>query len=89
MPVLYPSRNNRLCVEIRCANEAVIRLRHTSLTTDDMLVSVQGSNSFIELVLNSGFYQIQSSLSSYSITTFQIKKRKKGYMRLISAVYSP
>ena len=43
---------------------------------------------FIKLGLKSGFHQLESSLSSYFITSFQIKKRKKRYKRLIFEIYS-
>ena len=36
----------------------------------------QGCNSFIKLDLKSGFSQLESSLASHSITTFQVKKEK-------------
>ena len=49
----------------------------------------QGSTSFTKLDLKSGFHQLESSLVSHSITTFQIKKRKKHYKRLNFWVYSP
>ena len=37
----------------------------------------QGSTSFMKLGLRSGFDHLESSIASHSITTFQIKKRKK------------
>ena len=61
---------------MRCANKAVIHLRHSSYTTDEILISVQDSISFGKFGLKGGFYQLESSLASHFITIFQIKKRE-------------
>ena len=50
---------------------------------------IQGSTSFIKLCLKSGFHQLESPLASHSVTTFQIKKRKKRYKIFVFGVYSP
>ena len=62
---------------MRCVNKDVIRLRHPSPTTDDILISVLITTSFCKFGLKGGFYQLESSLTSHSFTTFQIKRRKK------------
>ena len=90
LPVIVPKGNDiRLCIEIRCAIKAVIRVKHPSPTINDIFRSVQDPASFTKLGLKSGFHQPESLLASHSVTIISNWKRKKRYKTLIPAIYSP
>ena len=51
----------RICVDMRQANQAVIRERYPIPTVDELLVDLNGSRYFSKLDLKMGFHQIQLS----------------------------
>ena len=90
MSVIVPKGNDiRLCVEIRSAIKAVIRVKHPSLTIDDILISLQAYTSFSKLGLKSELHQLESSLAFHSITIFQTEKRKYVIRHLLLGYILP
>ncbi|XP_063918115.1 uncharacterized protein K02A2.6-like [Zophobas morio] len=72
-PVVCTTKKNeelRMCVDMRAANEAIIRERHPIPTIHDLILSVNGSKWFSEIDLKSAFHQIELEESSREITTF-------------------
>ena len=65
-----PSGDIRLCVDMRRANEAIIRERLPIPTVDEVLESLNGSTVFYQLDLRWGFYQIELEPNSRDITAF-------------------
>ena len=72
--VTPPKRNNpdeiRICVDMRNANKAICRERHTCPTIDDLIHRLNGATVFSKLDLNKGYHQIELNDASRYITTF-------------------
>ena len=56
-----PNGDVRLCVDMRCANKAIIRERHAIPTTDKVLEDMQEGSVFSKLDLKWGYHQIELS----------------------------
>ena len=72
----------RLCVDMRCANEAIIRERLPIPTIDEVLEELNGSTVFSKLDLRCGFHQIELHEDSRDITTFITHEGLFRYKRL-------
>ena len=90
-PILtVPKRNGEIhiCVDMRAANDAVIRERHPIPTVDEVLHNLNGSTVFSRLDLKWGFHQVELSESSRSITTFVTHAGLYRYKRLFFGISS-
>ena len=67
---LKPSGDTRLCVDMRRANEAIVRERLPIPTVDEVLESFNGSTVFTKLDLLWGFHHIELEPNSRDITAF-------------------
>lgn len=65
-----PSGEIRLCVDMRRANEAIIRERLPIPTVDEVLEELNGSTVFSKLDLRHGFHQVEMHAEPRDITTF-------------------
>ena len=83
-----PSGDIRLCVDMRKANEAIVRERHPISTIDDILYQLNGSKVFSKLDLKWGFHQIELEQQSSVITTFITHKGLYRYRRLMFGIIS-
>ena len=83
-----PSGDIRLCVDIRRANQAIVRERHPIPTVDDVLYQLNGSTVFSKLDLRWGFHQIELKEQSRKITTFITHKGLFRFKRLMFVVSS-
>ena len=72
----------RLCVDMRRANEAIIRERLPIPTIDEVLESLNGSAVFSKLDLRWGFHQIELEADSRDITAFATHDGIFRYKRL-------
>ncbi|KAK9711411.1 hypothetical protein QE152_g25478 [Popillia japonica] len=72
--VVVPKPNNtnaiRMCVDMRCANMAIKRVRHLTPTIDDIIVALNGSKFFSKLDLKDGYHQLVLDKQSRGITSF-------------------
>ena len=59
-----------LCVDMRRANEAIIRERYQIPTVDELLLNLNQSTVFRKLNLKWGYHQLELHRDSRSITTF-------------------
>ena len=59
----------RLCIDMRRANEAIIRGRHLIPTVDEVLQSMNGSTVFSKMDLKWGYHQLKLSSESRDITS--------------------
>ena len=65
-----PSGEIRLCVDMRRANEAIIRERLPIPTVDEVLEELNGSTVFSKRDLRHGFHQVELHTDSRDITIF-------------------
>ena len=72
----------RLCVDMRAANEAIMRERHNTPTIDELIAELNGSKIFSKMDLKAGYHQIEISPESRYITTFATHVGLKRYKRL-------
>ena len=77
-----PDGDIRLCVDMRRANEAIIRERHPIPTVDEVLHNLNGRMVFSKLDLRYGYHQIELEEDSRYITTFLTYKGFYQYKRL-------
>ena len=84
--VCFPKPNNpdqiRLCIDMRIPNKAILRERHPSPTTDDLIEKLNGAAYFSKLDLSSGYHQLELDEESRDITTFATHEGLKRYKRL-------
>ena len=78
----------RLCIDMRRANEAILRERHPIPTVDEILQSLNGSKVFSKLDLRWGYHQLELTDDSRGITTFVTHCGLFRYKRLLFGVNS-
>lgn len=78
----------RLCIDMRRANEAIIRTRSPIPTVDELLQNMNGSKIFSKLDLKWGYHQLELTIESRGITTFATHKGLYRYKRLLFGVSS-
>lgn len=86
--VSKPDGDIRVCVDMRQANEAIVRERHPIPTVDEILYELNGSKVFSKLDLKWGFHQIGLEPESRYITTFATHLGIFQYKRLFFGVSS-
>ena len=85
--VTVPKKNDtRLCVDMRQANEAVIRERRLKPTVDEVLQELNQSAVFSKLDVKWAFHQIELKEESRGITTFATHQGLYRYKRLMFGV---
>jgi len=83
-----PDGDIRLCIDMRRANEAIIRGRYPIPTVDELLHNMNGSKVFSKLDLKWGYHQLELNPESRQITTFVTHKGLYRYKRLLFGVSS-
>ena len=78
----------RICVDMRRANEAIVRERHPIPTIEEVLYDLNGSTVFSKLDLKWGFHQIELEAESREITTFVTHRGLFRYKRLMFGIAS-
>lgn len=86
--VIVPKKNNdiRLCIDMRRANEAIVRHQHPVPTVDEMLHEMNGAQYFSKLDLKMGFHQFVLAPESRDITTFSTHVGLFRYKRLMFGI---
>ena len=90
-PVVIVPKNNgeiHLCVDMRQANQAIMRRRYPIPTVDEVLHTMNGSKVFSKLDLKWGYHQLELSPESREITTFATPDGLFRYKRLLFGVCS-
>ena len=72
----------RICVDMRCANEAIKRVRHPIPTVDDVSFELNGAQYFSKLDLSQAYHQLELEEESRYITTFSTHLGLYRYKRL-------
>jgi transposase InsO family protein len=78
----------RICVDMRRANEAIVRERHPIPTIEDVLNEMNGAKMFSKLDLKWGFHQVELDEESRDITTFRTHAGIFRYKRLMFGISS-
>ncbi|KAK3711516.1 hypothetical protein QZH41_016433 [Actinostola sp. cb2023] len=88
--VVVPNPNGdiRLCIDMRRANEAILRERHPIPTVDEITQDMNGSKVFSKLDLKWGYHQLELTPDSREITTFVTHCGLFRYKRLMFGVSS-
>ena len=90
-PVVVVSRANgkvRLCLDMRKANNAIIRERHVIPRINDVLAELNKPIMFSKIDLRDGYHQLELHPHSREITTFMTHEGLFRYKRLIYGVNS-
>ena len=90
-PLVVVSKSDgdiRICVDMRRANEAIERERHTIPTIEEVLYDLNESTLFSKLDLKWGFHQIELDTESRQITTFITHRGLFRYKRLMFGITS-
>ena len=90
-PVLVVLKQNyeiRLCVDMRRANEAIIRERYPIPIVDEVLQNLNQSTVFSKHDLRWGYHQLELHPDSRSITTFTTHRGLYRYKRLMIGISS-
>lgn len=83
-----PKSDVRLCLDMRRANEAIVRERFPIPTVDEVLQGMNGSTIFSKLDLKWGYHQLELTPDSREITTFAVHNGLYRYKRLLFGVSS-
>ena len=89
--VIAPKPNKddvRICVDMRCANEAIRREKLPIPTVDEVLEEPNGSTVFSKLDMNMGFHEIELEEGSRDITTSLAGDSLSRYKRLSFGINS-
>ena len=78
----------RLCLDMRRANEAVVRERFPIPTVDEILHDMNGSTVFSRIDLKWGYHQLELSPESRDITAFATHSGLFQYKRLLFGLSS-
>ncbi|XP_055586012.1 uncharacterized protein K02A2.6-like [Uranotaenia lowii] len=84
--ILKDNGDLRLCVDMRRANQAIIREHYMMPTFEDFLPRLKSANFFSRLDIKDAFHQIELEESSRYITTFISHKGLFRYKRLMFGI---
>jgi len=86
--VVVPKANGeiRMCIDMRRANEAVLRERHPIPTIDELLQEMSQSRVFSKIDLKWGYHQLELHPDSRNITTFVTHCGLYRYKRLLFGI---
>ncbi|CAH1994743.1 unnamed protein product [Acanthoscelides obtectus] len=86
VPVLKENGEVRLCIDMRRANEAIIRENHPLPTMDKLLPKMKNAKVFTKLDIKDAFHQLEIDPASRHITTFITSKGLFRYKRLMFGI---
>ena len=78
----------RICVDMRCANQAIVRERQPIPTIEEVLQDLNGNTVFSRVDLKRGFHQILLAEESRHVTTFVTHHGLYRYTQLMFGVTS-
>lgn len=86
VPIIKKKGELRLCIDMRRANEVIIRERYPLPVLDEILDTVKGNKWFSTLDIKSAYHQIELSEESRDITTFVTEMGLYRYKRLMFGI---
>ena len=92
-PIVTPIKPNdpskiRICVDMRVANEAILRTRHVTPTLDDIIHDLNGAVVYSKLDLNKSFHQLELEPESRKVCNFSTHIGLFRYKRLFFGISS-
>ena len=81
-----PNGNVRICLDMRQANQAILREKHPVPTIEETLQEMSGAKVFSKLDLNTVFHQVELAPESRDISTFAGPNGVYRYKRLLFGV---
>jgi len=92
-PIVTPIKPNdpskiRLCVDMRAANEAILRTRYVTPTLDDIIHDLNGATVFSKLDLHMAYTQLEIHPDSRAISNFSTHIGLFRYKRLFFGISS-
>lgn len=86
VPILKSNGEVRICVDMRCANKAIIRENHPLPTMAQLIPKFRKATLFSKLDIREAFHQVEISEDSRNITTFITGKGLFRYKRLMFGI---
>lgn len=86
VPVLKENDEVRICIDMRRANEAIIRENHPLPTMNQMLPNFRQAKWFSRLDIKQAFHQLEINEECRYITTFSTSKGLFRYKRLMFGI---
>lgn len=86
VPVLKENGEVRICLDMRRANEAIVRENHPLPTMDQLLPHFRHAKLFSKLDINNAFHQVELDADCRYITTFSTSKGLFRYKRLLFGI---
>lgn len=86
IPVLKENDEVRICIDMRCANKAIIRENHPLPTMNEMLPNFRQAKYFSWLDIKNAFHQVEIDPDSRYTTTFSTSKGLFRYKRLMFGI---
>lgn len=86
VPVLKSDGDVRICVDMRCANKAIVRENHPLPTMEQLMPKFRKSTVFSKLDIANAFHQIEIKEDCRDITTFISNKGLYRYKRLMFGI---
>ena len=83
-----PDGDFRICVDMRCTNQEIIRERQPIPTVEEVLQDLNGSTVFSRVDLKWGFHQVLLAEENRHVTTFVTHRGLYRYTRLMFGVTS-
>ncbi|XP_062557714.1 uncharacterized protein K02A2.6-like [Armigeres subalbatus] len=86
VPILKSSGEVRICVDMRRANQAILRESHPLPLIDEILGGLGNANKFTKLDIKEAYHQLELSEKSREITTFITKYGLFRYKRVMFGI---
>lgn len=86
VPILKADGDVRLCVDMRCANKAILRENHPLPTMTQLLPKLHKACVFSKLDIKDAFHQVEIKEGCRDITTFITSKGLFRYKRLMFGI---
>ncbi|XP_062713301.1 uncharacterized protein K02A2.6-like [Aedes albopictus] len=86
VPILKDNGEVRLCVDMRRANQAVIRETHPLPIVEELFGGITGATRFSKLDIKEAYHQVEISERSRGITTFITKQGLSRFKRLMLGI---
>lgn len=86
VPVLKEDGEVRICIDMRRANEAIIRENHPLPTMNELLPNFRRAKFFSRLDIKNAFHQLEINKDCRYITTFSTSKGLFRYKRLMFGI---